>query len=112
MTGRKTDPNGNPVNKSQAIRDLLQQKPEAKPKEIVALLAQRKIQVSPSIIYMVKGRIAQLKHQKVRRAERVSTASEKTGSGDPIALIVRVKQLAKEAGGMRNLQRLVTVLAD
>jgi hypothetical protein len=78
----------------------------------VTALAQRKIKVSPSMIYMVKGRLAQMKHEKDRKAERVSNAGEKTGSADPIALILKVKQLAKEAGGMRNLQRLVTVLAD
>ena len=31
---------------------------------------------------------------------------------DPIALIVKVKALAKEADGMDNLKALVTVLAD
>jgi len=100
------------LNKSQAIQEVFRQNPEAKPKEIVAVLAQRKIKVSPSMIYMVKGRLAQMKHQKDRKAERVSNASEKTGSADPVALILKVKELAKKAGGMMNLRRLVTVLAD
>jgi hypothetical protein len=112
MAKNKSKADGNQVNKSQAIREMLQQHPEAKAKEIAALLAQRKIDVKPSTIYVVKGKLAQLKHHKARKAERLTNASQKTGSADPIALIVKVKKLAKEAGGMVNLQRLVTVLAD
>jgi hypothetical protein len=64
------------------------------------------------MIYMVKGKLSQMKHQKARKAERVSSASQKTGMSDPISLILKVKELAKEAGGITNLQRLVTALAD
>jgi hypothetical protein len=112
MPRDRSKSNGNQVNKSQAIRDMLLQHPEAKAKEIATLLAQRKIDVRPSMIYMVKGKLAQMKHQKARKAARLTNAGQKTGSADPIALIVKVKELAKEAGGMVNLQRLVTVLAD
>lgn len=103
---------GNAVNKSQAIREMLGQHPEAKAKEIVKLLAQRKIEVKPSMIYVVKGKLAQMKHHQGRKAKRVASASEKTGSSDPVALILKVKELAKDAGGMINLQRLVAVLAE
>lgn len=112
MPRAKSKSNGNQVNKSQAIREMLHQHPEAKAKEIAALLAQRRIDVRPSMIYVVKGKLAQMKHHKARKAERLTNASQKTGSADPIALIVKVKELAREAGGMTNLQRLVTVLAD
>lgn len=112
MTRSKSTSNGDHVNKSQAIREMLLQHPDLKPKEIAALLAQRKIAVKPSMIYMVKGILAQMKHQRERKAERASVASQKTGSSDPIALILKVKELARDAGGMTNLQRLVTVLAD
>ena len=100
------------VNRSQAIRDILEQNPQVQPKEVVSLLARKGIQVRPGLVYMIKGRLAQMKSHKGRKAARVARASEKTGSTDPIALIVKVKALAKEAGGMDNLKALVTVLAD
>jgi hypothetical protein len=102
----------NDVNKSQAIREVLEQNPNAKAKEVVAVLAQRNIHVQPGLVYMLKGRLAQMKSHKKRKAARVARAGQKTGSMDPVALIVKVKTLAKEAGGLHNLLNLVSVLAD
>jgi len=100
------------VNKSQAIRELLEQNPQVKAREVVDRLGQKGIEVKPGLVYMIKGRLAQMKSHKGRKAARVARASEKTGIADPIALIVKVKSLAKEAGGIDNLKALVTVLAD
>ncbi len=61
---------------------------------------------------MVKGQLAEKKSQKRQQAARVARAGEKTGISDPVALIVRVKELAKAAGGIGNLKTLVEVLAD
>jgi hypothetical protein len=102
----------NQVNKSQAIRELLEQSPDAKAKEIVAKLAQKQIVVKPSLVYMIKGRLTQINWRKKKRAARAASASQKTGSTDPIGLIIKVKQLAREAGGIGNLKTLVSVLAD
>jgi hypothetical protein len=100
------------VNKSQAIREFLEQNPNAKAKEVVAYLGQRNIDIKPSLVYMLKGRLAQMKSHKKQKAARVAQAGQKTGSLDPVALVVKVKTLAKEAGGMHNLLNLVSVLAD
>ena len=102
----------NGVNKSQAIREVLEQNPKAKASEVVTLLAKKQIQVKPGLVYMIKGRLAQMKSQKNRKAARVARAGQKTGSGDPVALIIRVKELARDAGGMEHLKTLVSVLAE
>ena len=99
-------------NKSQAIRDAFKANPKATAKDIVALLAQKQIAVKPGLIYMIKGRMAQKKAHRKRRAVRAARASQKTGSADPVALIIKVKELAKEAGGMGNLKTLISVLAE
>jgi hypothetical protein len=61
---------------------------------------------------MVKGGLAQMRSIKKRKAARAARAGQKTGSVDPVALIVKVKALAKDAGGLQNLLNLVSVLAD
>jgi uncharacterized NAD(P)/FAD-binding protein YdhS len=100
------------VNKSAAIRDVFLQNPKATAKEVVEILAQKQVAVKPGLVYMIKGRLAQMKSHSNRKAARVATAGKQTGNADPVALIVKIKGLAKEAGGMRNLMALVTVLAD
>lgn len=100
------------TNKSQAIREMLMQRPDAKAKDIVAGLAQRNIQVKPSLVYMIKGRLLQMKSHQSKRAARVAQMGRRTGNADPVALVLRVKALAREAGGIDNLKNLVIALAD
>ena len=100
------------VNKSQAIRELLVQKPNASAKEVVELLAERNVVVKPGLVYIIKGRLAQMKSHTDRKAARIQTASRRTGNSNPVALILQIKELARAAGGMDNLKALVTVLAD
>lgn len=102
----------NKVSKSQAIRDVFEKNPQATAKEVVDGLAQKQIEVKPGLVYMVKGQLAQMKSHRRKKASRVARAGQKTGSADPIALIVKVKELAREAGGMDNLKTLISVLAD
>lgn len=99
-------------NKSQAIREVLKQKPHATAKEVVTALGQRNIEVKPGLVYMIKGRLFQMKSHKKKKAARVAKMGQKTGSADPVALIIRVKSLAKDAGGIDNLLNLVSALAD
>jgi hypothetical protein len=102
----------NKVNKSQAIRVLLDQHPKAKAKDIVAALAKKQIAVQPGLVYIIKGRLAQMKSHKRKKAARIARAGQKTGSTDPVALILKIKSLAEDAGGIDNLKALVSVLAD
>lgn len=105
-------PRGKKTNKSQAIRELVEQNPKVTAKEVVDLLAKKGIKVKTGLVYMIKGRLKQMKVYKTRKAARVTRAGQKTGSSDPVALILKVKELAKEAGGLENLKNLVSVLAD
>jgi|SRR6516165_5673370 hypothetical protein len=102
----------NSVNKSQAIREVLEHDPKRKASEVVALLAKKQIHVKPGLVYMIKGRLAQMKSHRKHKAARVARAGQKTGSSDPVVLILKVKALAKEAGGMEHLKTLVSVLAE
>lgn len=103
-------PRGKKTNKSQEIRDMLKLKPNATVREVVQALAQKQVTVQPSQVYMVKGRLKQMKVHRNRRKTRMARAGQKTGSTDPIALILRVKELVRDAGGLENLKTLISVL--
>ena len=101
---------GKPVNRSEAVREALAQNPKAGSREIIALLAGKGVKVSPTLVYYVKSK----QNQSRRRARRAEVAAEsrRTATTDPVELVMRVKQLAAEVGGMRNLKSLVDLLAD
>ena len=99
-------------NKSQAIRDVLHQNPKATAKEAIDLLAQQGMHASPKLFYLVKGKLSQVASHKRKKATRVAQATAKIGGMDSIRLIARVKELAREVGGLDYLKALVDVLAD
>jgi hypothetical protein len=99
-------------NKSQAIRDILQQNPQATARQAVDQLAAKGMNVSPKLFYLVKGKLSQVAAHTRKKAARVAQATAKIGGMDSIHLIAKVKALAKEAGGMDYLKALVNVLAD
>ena len=102
--------NGKPVNKSAAVRDMVAQYPNASCKEIVSLLGGKSVKAQPSLVYYIKSRQSQEKRRQKR--ERVSETSQSTGSSNPVALILKVKSLAQDAGGIHNLKQLVDLLAE
>jgi hypothetical protein len=101
---------GKSVNKSAAIREMIAQNPQAKSKEIVSLLGKQKIRVRPSLVYYIKSKQNQQKRKEKR--QRVTETSRSTGNSNPVELILKVKNLAREAGGIKNLQLLVNALAE
>lgn len=106
---KSTNGNGKP-NRSAAIREELAATPHASSKDIVAILAAKGLKVTLSLVYMVKS---QLKLKKKRQKRELATATSKsTASLDPVQLIVRVKELARDAGGIKQLKQLVDVLAE
>jgi hypothetical protein len=100
----------NGVNKSDAIRQMLAEHPEAKSPEIVSLLAKKGIKVSANLVYFVKAR-SRARKRKVRRQKAVA-ASRNAGIANPIELILDVRRLAEKAGGLRQLKQLVDILAE
>jgi len=97
------------LNKSAAIRDQINQNPQAKGSEIVSLLAEKGIKVSPHLVYRVKAKTKQAKPRQTRQRVMATTANS---NGNALELILRVKGLAKEVGGMGSLKQLVDVLAE
>jgi len=102
---KKSKANG--VNKSQAIRDALGENPKAGSKEIVARLAEKGIKVSATLVYYIKSKARRAKRQQKRLA-----ANSVTRNGSAVEVVLGVKTLAREVGGMKQLKQLVDVLAE
>jgi hypothetical protein len=94
-------------NKSEAVRQVLAENPQASVKEVVTLLGQRGIKVRPTLIYFIRSRQRHVARRQKRRQAVANGAP--TYSAE---LILQVKTLAKDAGGFRNLKQLVEVLGD
>jgi hypothetical protein len=101
---------GQSVNKSQAIRNMIAQHPEAPTPEIIALLAAQGVRVKPHLVYLVRSKSRRKKAR--RRRQRAVTVSRAAGVSDPVKLIMKVRELADGAGGIKALQRLVDALAE
>jgi hypothetical protein len=109
MAKKAATENGTPVNKSQAIRDFLAGNPDAGTKDVVAGLAEKGIKVAPTLVYFIKSKANQAK----RRARRVrAEESSRQTTADPVALVRKVRDLGREVGGIRNLKKLVDLLAE
>jgi hypothetical protein len=110
MAKKAASDSGTPINKSQAIRDFLAGNPEADTKAVVAGLAEKGIRVAPTLVYFIRSKQRQAKRRAKR--DRVSESSRQTGSKNPVEVILRVKDLAREVGGIKNLKLLVDLLAE
>ena len=97
-------------NRSQAVRDALAANPGATSKEIIAQLAGRGLKVSPTLVYFIKSKQNQARRREKRA--RVAATSRSTGTPNPVEVVVRVKELAREVGGVQNLKLLVDLLAE
>src|SRR5262245_16101137 len=104
MARRKGGP-----NKSQAVRDILKQKPDIAVKDVVATMAGKGMKITPNLVYFIKGK---LKGGKQRRKKIVRAARAASANGDPVALIRDVRALAERSGGFRRLKELVEALAQ
>jgi len=106
------------VNRSAAIRDLLKKQPDIKGSEAIATLAKKGIVVKSSLFYFVKGAIKGKQVQTKKKAQakkkrRVAVrAAKSAGVANPVAMILKVKAVAADAGGMGRLKQLVDALAE
>ena len=109
MAKKAPSDNGTPINKSQAIRDFLAANPNSDTKTVVAGLAEKGVKVAPTLVYFIKSKQRQAK----RRAKRVrAEESSRQTTADPVALVRKVRGLGHEVGGIRNLKKLVDLLAE
>src|SRR4051794_17118691 len=107
----KKDPSENgKVNKSQAVRDFFAANPGADSKAVIAGLAEKGVKVSPTMVYYVRSKLKLAKRR--ARRERVAESSRKTTAKNPVELVLRVKDLAREVGGVKHLKQLVDLLAE
>jgi hypothetical protein len=104
----------NGVNKSEEIRQLLKANPEVGAKEGVAALGAKGVEVSDALFYFVKGHIKGRKGRKKKAKQVVAKAAETTNVPMSFALstILKVKALATEVGGLKELKALVEALSD
>jgi hypothetical protein len=108
---KKESADGAPsVNKSQAIRDAFAENPKAETGAVIARLAEKGVRVSPTMVYYVRSK-QRLASRKAKRA-RVAETSRKSGAANPVELVLRVKDMAREVGGIKNLKQLVDLLAE
>ncbi len=109
MSKTKTN-DGAPINKSEAIRGVFTKSPKATSREVIAQLASEGIKVAPTLVYYVRSKQMQA-NRKEKRA-RVAESSVKTGAKNPVELVMQVRQLAREVGGIDHLKKLVDLLAE
>lgn len=98
------------VNRSQAVRDFLAENPGADSQAIIAGLGGKGIKVTPTMVYYVRSKLRHAKRKDKR--DRAAAASRLTTARDPVELVSRVKDLAREVGGLKNLKQLVDLLAE
>src|SRR6476646_1652913 len=110
MAKKTPSEGGTPVNKSQAVRDFLAGNPGAGTKDIVAGLAEKGVKVAPTLVYFIKSKQRQARRRAKR--DRAAESSRQSGSGNPVEVVLRVKDLAREVGGIKNLKLLVDLLAE
>jgi hypothetical protein len=92
------------VNKSQAIRELFTLDPKMDSKTVIARLAEKGIKVSATMVYYVRS--------KMKIAKRKEKRARVAATNNPVELVLRVKDLARELGGIKQLKQLVDLLAE
>ena len=110
MAKKTESGDGQAVNKSQAIREFLAENPTADTKSVVAGLAEKGVKVAATLVYFIKSKQNQAKRRAKR--DRVAESSRQTASRNPVEVVIRVKDLAREVGGIKNLKTLVDLLAE
>jgi arginine repressor len=101
---------GRNVNKSAAIREVIAQNPNRTSKEVVSLLSQKGIKVRPTLVYYIKSK--QRQQQRRQKRQHVAETSRNTGAVNPVELVLQVKELSRQAGGISYLKQLVDALAE
>jgi hypothetical protein len=94
------------VNKSAAVREILNRDRNTPAKEILQELSKRGIKVHPNLVYLIKSKM---------RAQRGRQKREKVlamGIANPVDLILEVRRLSAEAGGIKRFKQLVDALAS
>ena len=100
------------VNKSQAIRDLLQENPDIKATEAVKHLGDKGIKIAPGLFYFTKGKVTGGRRRRRKMRRDVAAVTGNSNKGDVLGTIRKVKNLAAEVGGLGKLRALVEALSE
>ncbi len=107
---KSTAADGGKVNKSQIVRDFLTANPAADSQAVITAMAAKGVKVAPTLVYYVRSKMGHARRKEKR--ERVAASSRQTGASNPVELVIRVKMLAREVGGITKLKQLVDLLAE
>jgi hypothetical protein len=110
----------NGPNKSQAVRDMLNDNPGMSVKDIVGTMASKGMKITPNLVYFLKGKIKEKKQRKgrVMKAARAASGGGTivengfAGKADAVTLIREIKAWALKTGGIGKLKALVEALAE
>ena len=107
------------VNKSQAIRDYYAEHPRAKPREVVAGLAEKNIKVNTQIVSTVRYNMKKKRRGSGRgrpaAAETATPARRAAANGRGAALfttLVDAKKLSDRLGGIQRAKQALKMLAQ
>ncbi len=96
--------------KSEAVRELLRQNPRMKVRAVVAALNEKGVDVKPNLVYLIKSKMRRRRGRQKR--EEMLANSRKAGIANPLELLLKIKQLANDTGGIRKLKQIVDALAE
>jgi hypothetical protein len=104
----------NGVNKSEEVRRLLKANPEITAKEVSAALAEKGLKISGNLYYFIKGQMKGRKGRKKKAQKMVANVAATTGSGsaDALSVILKVKSVANEVGGLKKLKAIIDALSE
>src|SRR5437899_827404 len=95
------------AKKSAQIRQLLEANPKMLVKDIVSTLASKGVRVQSSTVYFLRAKM-----RRKARKQRVRQVVGTNGAVNAVDLIVKVRNLAGEAGGYDRLRQLVDILSS
>src|SRR5262245_53046343 len=105
------------VNKSQVIRDYYARHPQAKPKEVVAALAEKNIKVKTQIVstvrYNMKKKTGGSGRGRRAAAQLATPARRGAGNGraaELITALVDAKKLSDRLGGIQRAKQALKML--
>ena len=98
------------ATKADRIREILTAEPQTPTKEVVEALATKGVKVSPNHVYLIKSKMKMKKRRQKR--EKAAAVIQRTGTPNPAQAVTKVRTLALELGGLKNLKQLVDVLSE
>src|SRR5262245_55630488 len=101
-------PRGQRGEKSAAIRELLERNPDMSAGEVVSTLDGRGIKVHSNLVYVLRQKMKSGRKHRKGQPIHASTNS----AANPVQLVRGIKELATQAGGMKQLKQLVEVMAE